>query len=326
MSRARELFARGLVARQLATRLVQTAIFLGGLLLLVLVDRLAAPGLTGQIMILAPAVALLGLPHGALDRPMAEALWPLSRTRDRVRFVSFYLGLAALVAALWWLVPALALAAFLAYSALHFAGDWEGEGRLVRVAGGVSAIGAPALFHTAEVAALFALLGPEEAAPAIAQGLAGAGALGGGLLLLSATRPGGRERAMAEQAGIWLGAALLPPLLYFVAYFCLLHSLRHFVDTYAALPDRAAARRAAVRVTAVTIAGAALALAALLLVGGTARETGLAAMGAELDPEKHFAGSVDAAGLKVVFIGLAALTVPHMLLVERFRRRAATPA
>ena len=285
-------------------RPVQTGLFLAGLALAAGLDHALAPGIAGQVVILAPAVALLGLPHGALDLPMAEALWPLRRPADRVRFHAAYLGLAGGVALLWWLAPAAALAAFLAYSALHFAGDWEGDGRLAQAAGGISAIGAPALFHTGEVAAIFALLGPGEAAAPLARALAAAGGAGAGLAALSLVAAPRRGRhAGAEQAGIWLGAALLPPLLYFVAYFCLLHALRHFAQTLAELPDPARARRAAGAVTAVSILGAAGAFAALHLSGGLA---------------------VQAASLQVVFIGLAALTVPHMLLVDRFRRQ--TPA
>jgi beta-carotene 15,15'-dioxygenase len=82
-------------------------------------------------------------------------------------------------------------------------------------------------------------------------------------------------------------------------YFCLLHSLRHLTGTLGVLPERRQALHSAAGITALSLAGAAL--AALLLLAG--------------------AGAVvDAAMLQVVFIGLAALTVPHMLLVDRFVR------
>jgi Brp/Blh family beta-carotene 15,15'-monooxygenase len=280
-------------------RAAQTATFLAGLALVAALDRALAPGLLGQALILAPAVAVLGLPHGALDLPVAEALWPLATRADRARFFAAYLGLAAGVAVLWWLAPGPALVAFLAYSALHFAGDWEGDGLLAQAAGGVSAIGAPALTHTEDVTAIFALLAP-DAADVVAQALAACG-VAGGLLLLSGLATAHRRRlsTATEHAGIWVGAVLLPPLLYFVAYFCLLHSVRHFMQTLAALPDRPRALQKAGTMTAATLTGAAAAYVAL--------------SGAASD-------AVDAALLQTLFIGLAALTVPHMLLVERFRR------
>lgn len=280
-------------------RAAQTGIFLAGLALVAALDRALAPGLWGQALILAPAVAILGLPHGALDLPVAESLWPISTRADRARFVAAYLGLVAGVALLWWLAPGPALAIFLAYSALHFAGDWENDGHLAQAAGGLSAIGAPALVHTGDVAAIFAHLAP-SAAETVAQALAASGVAGGALVLLCvlAASPGRRSH-LAELAGIWVGAVMLPPLLYFVAYFCLLHSVRHFTQTLAALPDRRRAWRMAGLVSAVAGAGAGAAFVALQWTGSVAPETSL---------------------LQALFISLAALTVPHMLLVDRFRR------
>ncbi len=283
-------------------RAVQTGIFLAGLALVAALDRALAPGLWGQALLLAPAVAVLGLPHGALDLPVAETLWPLATRADRLRFFAAYLALAAGVALLWWLAPGPALVAFLAYSALHFAGDWEGDCSLAQAAGGVSAIGAPALMHTEEVSTIFARLAP-DAGEVVAQGLAVCGVAGGVFVLFClATAHRRRLSTATEHAGIWIGAVLLPPLLYFVAYFCLLHSVRHLMQTLAALPDRSRAARMAGTVTAVTFAGAGTAYWAL-------REAASVA--------------ADAALLQAVFIGLAALTVPHMLLVERFRKSRA---
>lgn len=282
----------------------QTAVFLSGLMLMTAVNAVAVPGLWGQVLILAPAVALLGLPHGALDLPMAKALWPLDTTADRAGFFAAYLALAAGVAALWMLAPGFALAAFLACSALHFSGDWAADGWLMRAAGGLSAIGAPVLFHTAEAAAIFSLLGPEASALPVARFTAAAGLCGAVLVLVTLLRraPPNR-RALLELVGIWIGAALLPPLLYFVVYFCLLHSLRHLVETLAQLPDRRGAWRSAGAIMAISLVGSGLALAALTQGGGMTAEASV---------------------LRVVFIGLAALTVPHMLLVERFERRRST--
>jgi Brp/Blh family beta-carotene 15,15'-monooxygenase len=277
----------------------QTGIFLAGLALVAVLDRALAPGLWGQALILAPAVAVLGLPHGALDLPVAEVLWPLSTRADRARFLAAYLGLSAGVALLWWLAPGPALVTFLAYSALHFAGDWEGDGHLAQAAGGLSAIGAPAVTHTDIVTAIFALLAPSAADPVV-QGLAACGLAGGVLVLLCfLDDPRRRLPSATEHAGIWAGAALLPPLLYFVVYFCLLHSVRHFMHTLAALPDPFRAGRMAGAVTLVTFASAAAAYWALREAASVAADTAI---------------------LQAVFIGLAALTVPHMLLVDRFRK------
>ncbi len=281
------------------TRPMQTCVFLSGLVLFVAIDGIAEPELYGQVLILAPAVALLGLPHGALDLPMAEVVWPLDTWQRSLLFFAGYLGLAGGVAGLWFLAPALGLALFLAYSALHFSGDWAADGLAMRIAGGASAIGAPAIFHTAEVAEIFALLGPATAARPIADAAALLGLSCALIAVAAVLRGRWRPRALLELTGIWIGAALLPPLLYFIAYFCLLHSLRHLIETLDAVPDR---------LRAIRVGGLAM---ALTLVGSTAALTALVAPSG---------GDLEASILRVVFIGLAALTIPHMLLVERFER------
>lgn len=287
----------------LSRRGVQEAVFFAGLAAMIALQVGLSPDLWVQALILAPAVAVLGLPHGALDLPMARAIWPLRGGRDLARFFAGYLALAGAICALWWAAPAAALAAFLAYSALHFSGDWQGDGTLWRLAGGLSAVGAPALLHMPAVAAIFAALGPVAQAGPIALGTALAGAVGGGCAHVALARGGASRAPGREIAAIWLGAALLPPLLSFAVYFCLLHSLRHLTGTLAVLPDRRAALRGAAALTLGALGGALLGLA-LILRGGAGDATGPV--------------------LQLVFIGLAALTVPHMLLVARFA--AAAPA
>jgi len=282
-------------------RPVQSGIFLAGLLVLAALNMVFAPAPLTQALLLAPAVALLGLPHGALDLPMARVLWPLTGAADHMLFYGAYIGIAGAVAALWWHAPGLALIAFLAYSALHFSGDWETDGLFLRIAGGLSVIGAPALFHVTDVVSIFSVLTDGAWAEPIAYAIAVAGLMGASLGLIALLQSSGLSRGvLLELAGIWIGAAILPPLLYFIAYFCLLHSLRHMRDTLQALPERKAALRAAGGIMVVSLLGASIALGLFLHVDGVDLESSV---------------------LRVVFIGLAALTVPHMLLVERFRHR-----
>ena len=253
-----------------------------------------------QIALLAPLVAFLGVPHGALDLHMASRLWPLARRRARWAFGFGYLAVAGAVLALWLVAPGPALAAFLFYSALHFGGDWRGElPWLARLAAGVAVVALPAWRFEAEVAALFAVLAPAATAVPAAAFLHGAApwavvlAVGGAL----AHRRLGAGLELAMLAALALAA---PPLVYFVAYFCGLHSPRHFVETLARLElDWRHGVVAAAPLTASTLGFAALAAAVLMQRGD----------------------AVDEATLATVFIGLAALAVPHMLLVERFWTR-----
>jgi Brp/Blh family beta-carotene 15,15'-monooxygenase len=275
----------------------QTAIFGFCDVVAVLVQVSLQPGIATQVLLLAPLVAVVGLPHGALDLPMAEMLWPLRGWRGKLRFMALYLVLVACVVGLWIVAPGAALIAFLAYSALHFSDDWSHAAFPLRWTGGVATIGAPALLHHAEVTTLFAYLAPVEAATIAADGAAIAGGLASaGLIATVILRRLWRERAVLEQAILWALAALLPPLVYFAVYFCGLHSIRHFDATLRSVPR---ARRA---------------LVTAALLSGTVTLAGAAVLYAR----SGGALTLEEGGMQVIFIGLAALTVPHMLLVERF--------
>lgn len=259
----------------------------------------AEPGLGMQLGLLAALVALLGLPHGGLDLPIAEGLWPLHGWRGKVKFFAIYLGLVAGVIALWVLFSAVALAAFLVYSAVHFSGDWSRAEAPLRWTGGVATIGAPALLHTAEVSDLFAYLAPASAAALSANIAALTGGLALGVLIATLIlKPRARGQAAVEQVILWTTAFALPPLLFFVVYFCGLHSIRHFDAAIRSVPH---AGRALVMASGLSVL---VTVTALIFV----RATGAAELSAA--PQ---------ASLQAIFIGLAALTVPHMLLVERFR-------
>ena len=71
------------------------------------------PNLTVQILLLVPFVAIFGLPHGALDLPIAQAIWPLNGWQGTAYFVALYLGLAGAVILAWTYFPGFSLFAFI---------------------------------------------------------------------------------------------------------------------------------------------------------------------------------------------------------------------
>lgn len=281
----------------------QTALFALATMSIMAVQALFDPSLPAQVLMLAPLVAIVGLPHGALDLPIAEALWPLDTRARQGLFTALYLGLSGGVIAVWLLLPGLALLAFLAYAMLHFSEDWAGDLPALRWSGGLATVGAPSLLHHAEVEAIFAMLAQRGAALA-ADAAALAGAIGLALLAVSLlTSQRSRGSAALELAVLWATATALPPLMYFAVYFCALHSIRHFTATMRAVPNGQRALGLAV-VLSVVVTLAAL-VATLQGLPGTLAE-----------PTEQ--------GIRVIFIGLAALTVPHMILVDRFRRADTT--
>lgn len=256
------------------------------------------PSLSAQLLALAPLVAVLGVPHGALDFEIARALYPLPTGRAAMRFAAIYAGAAAVTLALWIVAPGLALAGFLAYSVLHFSDDWTAAaGRRSSIAGALLAVALPVAAHAGEVTALFALLVPEAAARAVA----GATAVAGWIAIPFALVVGRHQSTAIQTEWVTLAASaiVLPPLLHFAVYFCGLHAPRHFRSVTRVLGlSTAAGMRAAFLPTAATWLGCAVA-AALILADDR---------------------NVDTALMRTVFVTLACLTVPHMLLVDRLTR------
>lgn len=285
----------------------------------------AAPiGLGWQLALTAAAVAVLGLPHGAIDHvfarrvlaPRLGRLWPLP-------FAAAYLALAGAVIAVWLALPAVALAGFLALSAWHFGEEDAAMAPLLppgrrgfeAAARGMLPILLPVAFHPEETGLLFAwlLLGPSPEAVggalSAAQGatLPAALALAAGLAAAAAVREA--WTAPVEIAFLTAAFAVLPPLLGFALYFCVWHAPRHSLRAVADLyPGRLGDGLAQFAKDA-----AGLTLATLVFAGIAWRAAG--------GPD----GWSDAT-VRVLFIGLAALTVPHALLHAVWRPGLAQPS
>ena len=253
----------------------------------------ALPGEWPLYAILAISTAVLGLPHGSLDTAVARRHLPLKGPLQLVGFHLGYLALGGVVLAIWWQAPNAALAAFLLYSAVHFADDIAVRiGHIGGTAYGLWVLSLPVTFHPEQVQPLFEMLGADQAARIVAVAPYTL-ALGSGVLAICLARC--PQRATSDWRDPLLlaaGAALLHPLAYFIAYWCFLHSPRHLELAARDLGihgwrDRLKA------VAPITLATYALALIAVPFL-------------MELPS--------DAALMRIVFIGLAALTVPHMVL------------
>jgi len=266
--------------------------------------------MTGQLIVLALTVAVLGLPHGAVDHLQgrdllagrASGAWP-------ALFAGLYVGAGLVVIAAWALAPPVLLVAFLVLAVVHFgAEDVEQDrllptraGRLVEgLLRGSVPIAGPVLFHPSSTGQLFSMLTPGTPLETIfgvlqAAALPATVLLSGtsGLMIWAAWR--NRGLLAAELAALLLLVAVLPPLLAFAGYFCFWHSPRHSLSVIARLAPRdfrGGLRQfavSAIALTSLTIALAALAW--ILLDGGS-------------QPAR--------ASVQVIFAGLAALTVPHV--------------
>ena len=268
---------------------------------LVIVASLWLPPLNAlsQLVLLSPIILLLGVPHGALDIVFVRQRTGLRSAAGWTLFSIAYLAAASLVVILWWFSPGVFLAAFLLVSAVHFSGDPEGKTPpVVRLLYGGAFIFCPLSLHAADVQQLFTFLAGGPAAQTIVAALQWAA--WPWVAAICGAAMAGATRALPRSIELVSLAALLtvaPPLIGFTLFFCGMHSVRHVLRTrdYSS----AGTLRHLVRIAAWPMVGT--------LVG--------AAMAAWLSDGT----SLDVRLAQLLFVGLAALTVPHMMVVEQVR-------
>jgi beta-carotene 15,15'-dioxygenase len=250
-------------------------------------------------------IALLGVPHGAFDALFGQRLYDLRRAINRVLFAVAYVSLGALVIALWWIFPLIFLVAFLLITIMHFSADpLPGTRWISRLLHGGAIIVLPNLWHAEEVLALFRFLVYRDAdGEALLQLSAALQWLAlpwlAALLACALYELRASLRVSTELLAVAAVAVVVPPLLAFATFFCAMHGSRHVLRTLDYAGDDAL-RPLLRSVGWAMLVVAAGAVAAFFMQSDTA---------------------VDARLVKIVFVGLAALTVPHMLLVERVRFR-----
>jgi len=266
-----------------------------------IVVALATPTQSAQLVALAFAVVVLGLPHGALDDQISDRVF-------RVRGAGFYAAYLAPVVGtgmIWWAAPQFSFLAFLAASAWHFGeGDLRGFApsrgmNAARLTRGTLVVGVLFTARPAEVAELLgpvlsAGAPPAHAAPTIALSLLAIHAA-----TLLAVGGGGRStnRALLDAAAVTVWLSFAPPLLAFAGYFACWHSRAHVETLYREGFGRSFWGRS-LRLTLAAAAGGTVVLASV----------------------HHFAGEVAVA--EALLPVIAALATPHMALVEAWRRRA----
>jgi len=260
-------------------------------------------------MIAIAAILLLGVPHGGLDGAVARRIgWP----KGLVPWLGFhilYIALAALVAVLWWLFPLPSLVVFLLISALHFgASDIvdSGSNWLPWLAhGGLVCIAIPSL-QPLLVEPIFAILVGADNAGLVMSGIS--------YLLLpwilcltcycgyAYSRPQYRKTLVSLLILVGL-VSMLPPLISFSLYFCLWHSRGHMLRLWHSLAQPERNRSLAEAAIYSCLAWISTAIIFYYLQG-----------------------SSDTAMVQLTFVGLAALTLPHMLLVDYADRKICTRA
>lgn len=244
---------------------------------------------------------ILGLPHGAFDvvlgkemlyRPFGKKWW--------IPFSFIYLLLSLIVIAFWTLWPFLSFVFFLLISILHFGfGDAVEAGYLrpfEGIARGLIPVAAPAYFYPAPFQMILqSTLSYHEAAqitfvlsalfiPAIIL-------IGFFILFFLVRKNGSLAIELMSFSAIFI---VLPPFQAFIIYFCFLHSIRH---TLHLMNETQKSFNSIVYAALIPTFLSAIFLLGLYLI--------LRKNTVDFDTMYY-----------LFFMGIAALTFPHMLLVE----------
>ena len=250
-----------------------------------------------QYYLLLITVTIIGIPHGFFDYSIAERLF--KNTRNWIYyFTSGYILLSLLYLFFWFQFPLASLIFFLVISTFHFGIEelthieYKDMNLFQILVIGSMPIILPILFHPIEVFYIFEqILGLEIKQLTIdvyAYYLYF-------LLLFIALFLNGIKRSWIYTVLI-INFILLPPLISFILYFCFHHSIRHYIHSiYSSnlVPEKSDTKSYLRRIVMTSVL---FTILVLILLGGYGQY------------------SFDVIIVKYIFILLACLTLPHLLL------------
>ena len=243
------------------------------------------------------AIALIvlgGLPHGALDPVLAKNARIYSTNYGFIVFICAYSFIGILTALFWIKLPFTGLCLFILISVYHFSRDQISLMQGIPYATLILAL--TVWFWPAEVEQIFRGLIFGEDPKYIITVIHFAGYFAVLSLLLEIKN--WNSQILFDLLMLLCLAVFFPPLIYFSLYFVFIHSVRHIRHEFTLLDSgrQGVAVKNMVTYSVLTI------LFAVIAYGWFSSNEDLT--------DLHF---------KILFIGLAAITVPHMLLIELLR-------
>ena len=252
-------------------------------------------------------IATIGVSHGSLDNYKGKKLLKFYSLKNSIIFYLSYIFVALLVILLWKIFPALTLLIFLIIAAYHFGKeDSLKETRqsdlkfFYYFSRGSIIIFAPLAFHTDETIEIFKMISNNLFVDYIlnlekfyfSKFMLS-------LVLLSSYLISGRRSASFyfEVPSILAINYFFTPFFAFTIYFCFLHSIRHIISLMYELDNNDLKNGFKIftkKALPLTILTAIFCLIGLYFLSNT----------------YNFNSSI----LKIIFIGLASLTFPHILL------------
>ena len=252
-------------------------------------------------------IIFLGIPHGALDGAISFTFNNLQKNYYQFLFILGYILLALIVIILWIWLPIISLIFFLFFSLFHFGSgdlDWSKDKFNLLNSyfnGGVIIFGLTFL-NQDKVSVLFKIISENDLNMVW-------NTLYFGIffwlcsiviLLLYRTNLFFRKKKIMLLVFILTIIILFPPLPAFAIYFCFIHSFNHFKRVLPILKKNIKIRKVFFLMALFSIISWLVGALILFFI-----------------LESNY---ISIPLIKITFIGLAALTVPHMILIDGFFR------
>ena len=249
----------------------------------------------------------LGISHGALDHIKGKKLLKILNYKSTSTFYIFYIFIVASVIILWLLFPKILLLFFLIVASFHFGKedsefiDSKSNLDLIYFFKGSLVITTPLLFHKNETLNIFDNLNFDISQSSFISNeflyLFIAISLVANIIISLNKQMDIKSLLLMDFISILLLNYFLNPILAFTVYFCFLHSIRHSFKLSNELNEKnfiKGFKEFLIKAMPLTILTAILFLISLFFLNNY-----------------YF---LDNAISKVIFIGLASLTFPHILL------------
>jgi Brp/Blh family beta-carotene 15,15'-monooxygenase len=283
-------------------------------------------------------IVLLGVPHGSLDVLFASQTYALKHLTQWLKFILYYIVAALAVILLWLVLPKVFFAAFLILSALHFSDDLNANSdvlntkldafntksvhlnstsdgldpksdglnskfdglnlkcfAMIKWSYGAAIITLPSLFFGAELIHLYAMLIDTETANRLVAASQFIGLSAALILTIGLFKQHIEARTKLEILTVCALFLFITPLLAFGVYFCFMHSARHLIRSHFFLKQLS---------KQAFLSALILPTIAVIIMGLVTWQIGASK-------------TLDVTLIRIIFVGLAALTVPHAWVLKQ---------
>ena len=244
-------------------------------------------------------ILLIGFSHGALDDVLAKYSGIIKTRKDNIFFYVIYIFASIVIASVWILFPIASLILFLIISTAHFGADYSRT--ILSLAYGTLILSIPCWFGPDQVQSIFSALTFNSDTRWLVQVLQTFGVIAAISIIVFTSKL--QVRVLMEISTIIVIGFFFEPFTYFCIYFTFFHSAHHFYEQrfiFKEINKNTLVFRFVLNLT----------LCAILFY-----------MAFNLFDYKNIADHL----YQVIFIGLAALTVPHMFVIFIAKQKLSPP-